>query len=111
MLFGGETTVKITGKGLGGRNQHLALYAAYLIRNKEKITLLAAGTDGSDGPTIAAGAVVNTDTCHAAYRKGLDIKTYLLNFDSFHFFEIAGGLIVTGPTLTNVMDIMIAIVE
>jgi hydroxypyruvate reductase/glycerate 2-kinase len=111
LLFGGETTLKIEGNGIGGRNQHLALYAAWLLRDKEKITLLSAGTDGSDGPTKAAGAVVNTHTFDTAYSKGLDIKKYLENFDSFHFFEIAGGLVITGPTLTNVMDIIIVIVE
>ena len=111
LLFGGETALKIEGNGSGGRNQHLALYAASILKDKEKITLLSAGTDGSDGPTMAAGAVVNTDTFNDAFMKGLDIKKYLQNFDSFHFFEIAGGLIITGPTLTNVMDIVVVIVE
>jgi hydroxypyruvate reductase/glycerate 2-kinase len=111
LLFGGETTLKVKGNGTGGRNQHLALYTAYLLRDEDKISLLSAGTDGSDGPTDAAGAVVDTDTFKTAYRKGLDIKKYLENFDSFHFFETAGGLIITGPTLTNVMDLIIVIVE
>jgi glycerate 2-kinase len=111
LLFGGETTLEVKGKGTGGRNQHLALYTAYLLRDKNRITLLSAGTDGSDGPTNAAGAVVDTDTFKTAHRKGLDIKKYLDNFDSYHFFETAGGLIMTGPTLTNVMDLTIVIVE
>jgi glycerate-2-kinase len=111
LLFGGETTLKVKGNGTGGRNQYLALYTAYLLRDEDKISLLSAGTDGSDGPTDAAGAVVDTDTFKTAYRKGLDIKKYLENFDSFHFFETAGGLIITGPTLTNVMDLIIVIVE
>ncbi len=97
LLFGGETTIKVSGKGLGGRNQHLALYAALLLRDKKGITLLSAGTDGNDGPTFAAGAVVDTHTFEHASLQGLDVQNYLQHFDSFHFFEKAGGHIITGP--------------
>jgi len=111
LLFGGETTIKITGFGIGGRNQHLALYAALLLKDQKGITLLSAGTDGNDGPTDAAGAVVDDNTFEEAGKKGLAIENYLKNFDSFHFFQKAGGHIITGPTMTNVMDIIVLIVE
>lgn len=111
LLFGGETTIKVSGKGTGGRNQHLALVAALLLKDKPGITLLSAGTDGNDGPTSAAGAVVDTQTFKEASLKKLDIEKYLQNFDSFHFFEKAGGHIITGPTMTNVMDIIVVIIQ
>ena len=111
LLFGGETTMKVTGNGTGGRNQHLALYAALLLKDKTGITLLAAGTDGNDGPTNVAGAVIDSQTFTEAISQGLDIKRYLDNFDSYHFFERAGGHVITGPTMTNVMDLIIIIVE
>jgi glycerate-2-kinase len=111
LLFGGETTVKMTGKGAGGRNQHLALLSAVLLRNYPGITILSAGTDGNDGPTSAAGAVVDSYTVPAALSKKIDPEKYLTEFDSFHFFKKAGGHIITGPTMTNVMDIIVVIVE
>jgi glycerate 2-kinase len=111
LLFGGETTVKMTGNGLGGRNQHLALLCATLLHNNPGITILSAGTDGSDGPTNAAGAVVDSKTLHDAFSKNIDPAKYLAQFDSFHFFKKAGGHIITGPTMTNVMDIIVVIVE
>lgn len=111
LLFGGETTVKMTGKGLGGRNQHLALLCAILLQNHPGITILSAGTDGTDGPTDAAGAVVDSDTITGALLKNIDPAKYLREFDSYHFFKKAGGQIITGPTMTNVMDIIVVIVE
>ncbi|HEV8515063.1 MAG TPA: DUF4147 domain-containing protein, partial [Cyclobacteriaceae bacterium] len=111
LLFGGETTLKVNGSGIGGRNQHLALYAASLLKNKNGITLLSAGTDGSDGPTSAAGAVVDSNTIEQATARGIDIQKYLDDFDSFHFFEKVEGHIITGPTMTNVMDLIIIIIE
>jgi glycerate 2-kinase len=111
LLFGGETTLHVTGNGKGGRNQHMALYAASLLRNKNGITFLAAGTDGNDGPTKAAGAVVDSKTMESASMQDLDAFNYLIDFDSFHFFEKTGGHIITGPTMTNVMDIVIIIIE
>lgn len=111
LLFGGETTVKMTGKGDGGRNQHLALLSAILLRNNRGITILSAGTDGNDGPTSAAGAVVDSCTVPVALSKKIDPEKYLTEFDSFHFFKKAGGHIITGPTMTNVMDIIVVIVE
>ncbi|MEO8414244.1 MAG: glycerate kinase [Ginsengibacter sp.] len=111
LLFGGETTLRVTGSGIGGRNQHMALHAAWLLHDKEGITFLSAGTDGNDGPTTAAGAVVDTKTREQALLQDLDMNTYLQDFDSFHFFEKAGGHIVTGPTMTNVMDLVVIIIE
>lgn len=111
LLFGGETTIKITGFGIGGRNQHIALYAALLLKDQKGITLLSAGTDGNDGPTDVAGAVVDVRTFEEAAKKDLGIEKYLNNFDSFHFFQKAGGQVITGPTMTNVMDIIVVIVE
>jgi len=111
LLFGGETTVKMTGKGAGGRNQHLALLSALLLQHKPGITILSAGTDGNDGPTDAAGAVVDSNTITEAVSKNIDPQKYLSEFDSFHFFKKAGGHIITGPTMTNVMDIIVVIVE
>jgi glycerate-2-kinase len=111
LLFGGETTVKMTGKGAGGRNQHLALLSAILLQKHPGITILSAGTDGNDGPTDVAGAVVDSDTIPEAHAKKLDPEKYLTGFDSFHFFNKAGGHIITGPTMTNVMDIIVVIIE
>lgn len=111
LLFGGEPTVKVSGKGLGGRNQHLALYLATKICCKKNITILCAGTDGTDGPTDAAGAVVDYETATKAVEKGIDPNHYLTDCDSYRFFQQVGGHIITGNTGTNVMDIIVAIVQ
>lgn len=111
LLFGGETTVKMTGKGAGGRNQHLALLTALLLRGKPGITILSAGTDGNDGTTDVAGAVVDSDTIAEALSKNINPEKHLTGFDSYHFFKKAGGHIITGPTMTNVMDVIVVIVE
>ena len=111
LLFGGETTVKVNGNGVGGRNLHLALSASILVQNHPGITILSAGTDGNDGQTDAAGAVVDSDTVFNAISKGVNPEKYLTEFDSYNFFKRAGGLIMTGPTMTNVMDIIVVIVE
>lgn len=111
LLFGGEPTIQIKGSGLGGRNQHLALLCASLIKHHANITILSAGTDGTDGPTDVAGAVVDSLTLPAAFSANADPLKYLETFDSWHFFKKTGGHIVTGPTLTNVMDIIVVIVQ
>ena len=112
LLWGGETTVTLSGAGgLGGRNQELALAAALLLENEPGITVLSGGTDGTDGPTDAAGAVVNGATAPAARDQGIVPEDYLAAHDAYHFFRKAGGHLVTGPTLTNVMDIIIVLVE
>ncbi len=116
-VFGGETTVTVTGNGKGGRNQQMAL-SAYLELscNEErpstnKITFLSAGTDGTDGPTDAAGAMVDSQTILLNNEIKLDANEHLHNHNAYHFFEQTGGLIKTGPTQTNVMDIVVIIVE
>ena len=75
------------------------------------ITFLAGGTDGTDGPTDMAGAVVDCDTWNRAVSSGIDAQKYLNEFDSFHFFEKAGGHVFTGPTMTNVMDMVVVILH
>jgi len=111
LLFGGETTVKMTGTGQGGRNQHMALLCAGLLQNRNGITILAAGTDGNDGPTNAAGAIVDTLTYKNALARNIDPEKYLKAFDSYSFFKKTEGHVITGPTRTNVMDIIVVIVE
>ncbi len=117
ILQGGETTVQVTGTGKGGRNQQFVLCALdELIELKKQgrfnnITILSAGTDGTDGNTEAAGAVINHDTLSRVIRENANIDEHLENNDAWHFFKKYGGLVVTGPTQTNVMDIMIAIVK
>jgi len=86
------------------------LLSAFRLQNSPGITILSAGTDGNDGPTDVAGAVVDSDTIQEARSKNVDPEKYLRDFDSFHFFKKAGGHIVTGPTMTNVMDIIVVLV-
>ena len=111
LLFAGEPTVKVKGKGLGGRNQHLALISAGLIKDFPGITILSGGTDGTDGPTNATGAVVDSFTSGNASKLHLDIDQYIIDCDSYNFFKEEGGLIITGPTQTNVMDLMVALID
>jgi hydroxypyruvate reductase/glycerate 2-kinase len=110
LISGGETTVTVKGHGLGGRNMELALAFAVEIEGEEGIALISAGTDGSDGPTDAAGAIVDGATAGRARSAGIDPEKYLADNDSYHFFEKAGGLFRTGPTGTNVMDVQIMLV-
>jgi glycerate 2-kinase len=107
LLFAGEPTVKIKGTGMGGRNQHLALIIAGLIKDLPGITFLSGGTDGTDGPTDATGAVVDSYTTKKALDLNLQIDQFINNCDSYNFFRQEGGLIITGPTQTNVMDLMV----
>ena len=111
LLFGGEPTVKVTGQGMGGRNQHLALLMAKALQDHPGITFLSGGTDGSDGPTDAAGAVADSLTFGNGQKHNLDIDNYIQNQDSYHYFGQEGGLIITGPTQTNVMDLMILLIH
>jgi len=111
LLFAGEPTVKVTGTGLGGRNQHLALMLATRLKDMPGITVLTAGTDGTDGPTDATGAIVDSETWENATKLHLNPEQFLANNDAYHFFRQAGGLIITGPTQTNVMDLMIALIQ
>jgi glycerate 2-kinase len=110
ILSGGETTVKITGNGLGGRNQEFALAAAIEIKDQKNMVVLCAGSDGTDGPTDAAGALVDPTTVPYAISKGMDPVSFLNDNDSYHFLKNTTGLIFTGPTGTNVMDLRVVLV-
>jgi len=111
ILSGGETTVSIKGKGLGGRNQEFVLAAAIDIAGYENITVLSCGTDGTDGPTDAAGAIADGTTVAQARTLNVDPLQYLSDNDAYHFFDRIGGLIKTGPTNTNVMDLRIILIS
>jgi glycerate 2-kinase len=102
VISGGETTVTIRGEGKGGRNQEFALAAAIDIAGLENTLILSAGTDGTDGPTDAAGAIADGKTCS---RSKIDAAQALAQNDSYPFFEKLGDLIITGSTGTNVMDL------
>lgn len=110
-LFGGETTVTVTGNGKGGRNQHLALCALEQLNEQPNITVLSAGTDGTDGPTDAAGAFADDALRKAAEQQQLSISEAINNNDAYHFFEKVNGLLKTGATQTNVMDIVIVLID
>jgi glycerate 2-kinase len=110
ILSGGETTVVIQGDGKGGRNQHFALS---LVRRASRIpdcVFLSAGTDGTDGPTDAAGAFACSDTFSRAESLGMNPEEFLRNSDSYTFFERLGDLVITGPTRTNVMDLRVCLI-
>lgn len=107
LIFGGETTVTLKGNGLGGRNQQLALATALHIQNSANLLVAYIATDGNDGPTDAAGAIVDGQTISKATTAGLDPLAYLDNNDSYHFFRAIDDLIITGPTNTNVNDIVL----
>ena len=111
LLSGGETTVTVKGHGKGGRNMELALSFAREVADRPGIVLLSAGTDGTDGPTDAAGAIVDGQTLSRARAMGLDPEETLKNNDSYHFFKKMDELFITGPTQTNVMDIQIMLLN
>jgi hydroxypyruvate reductase len=110
VLAGGETTVTVRGDGLGGRNQEFALAAAIELSDINHVVVLSAGTDGTDGPTDAAGAIVDSKTVERAIAQGLDPAAFLDKNDSYHLLQATGDLLFTGPTLTNVMDLQVALV-
>ena len=110
IISGGETTVAIQGNGLGGRNQEFALAAAIEIDGLEEVVVLSGGTDGTDGPTDAAGGIVDGTTVQRGRDKGLDAQDYLKRNDSYPFLKTVGDLLVTGPTLTNVMDLRLILI-
>lgn len=115
LIAGGETTVTLRGKGRGGRNQEMALALMAALgrapKDGEDLVFLSAGTDGNDGPTDAAGAIVDLELYRTAKAKGLDPAAYLADNDSYSFFSAAGGLIKTGPTNTNVCDVQVLLVR
>lgn len=105
IISGGESTVNIKGRGHGGRNQEVALYCAVEIDGLNDVCVATLATDGEDGPTDAAGAIITGQTIQSARMLGIDAKNFLNNNDSYHFFDKVGGLIKTGSTGTNVNDI------
>jgi hydroxypyruvate reductase len=111
ILLGGETSFEVKGGGLGGRNQEFALTAALEIEGMEGVTILSAGTDGTDGATDAAGAFVDSKTVKRGEKRGMDALEYLKRNDSYSYFNSLGDLFITGPTRTNVMDMVVALVE
>ncbi len=110
LLSGGEPTVTLRGQGKGGRNQELALAAALGLDGLPGVALLSCGTDGTDGPTDAAGAVCDGSTLARARALGLDPRKHLAENDAYPFFAALGDLVITGPTRTNVMDLHVVLV-
>jgi len=110
-IAGGETAVVVRGNGRGGRNQELALAAAVELEGNRQVAVLAAGTDGIDGPTDAAGAYADGETLVRGSRLGIDARAALADNDSHSFFDREGGVLRTGPTGTNVMDLALLYVE
>lgn len=109
-LAGGETVVHLTGKGLGGRNQELALAAAAGIAGIPNVCVISVGSDGTDGPTNAAGGYADGDTVQALAEHGLTVPGVLSENDAYHALKAVDGLIITGPTGTNVNDVAIALI-
>ncbi|MFC1692508.1 glycerate kinase [Candidatus Latescibacterota bacterium] len=110
IIAGGETTVTVRGEGKGGRNQEMALSAALHISGLADTIFLSGGTDGTDGPTDAAGGIVDGETSALGKENNIEIRDYLDRNDSYTYLKNVGGLLVTGPTGTNVMDIQILLV-
>lgn len=109
-IAGGESVVRLTGQGLGGRNQELALAAAPCIAGLERAALFSVGSDGTDGPTDAAGGYVDGGTLAALHRAGYRVEQVLRDNDAYHALQAVGGLIFTGPTGTNVNDLSVALI-
>jgi len=108
-IAGGETVVHLTGKGLGGRNQELALAAAPAIAGIAGAAVFSVGSDGTDGPTDAAGGYVDGDTLEAMAKEGLEVSAVLSDNDAYHALKKVDGLVMTGPTGTNVNDVAVAL--
>ena len=111
IIFGGETTVNVTGNGTGGRNTETALAFCMEIIGHENIVGLFSGTDGIDGPTDAAGAICDGNTRLLARQYNCSARDHLVDNNSYAFFEKMDDLIKSGPTGTNVMDIGIVLIE
>ena len=110
-IAGGETVVKLIGKGKGGRNQELALAAATGIANMPNAAVFSVGSDGTDGPTDAAGGYVDGETVGELALNNLTVDDVLQNNDAYHALQKIGGLIMTGPTGTNVNDVAVALLK
>ena len=110
-VAGGETVVHLRGKGLGGRNQELALAAAPGIAGLKGAALFSVGSDGTDGPTDAAGGYVDHETLKELSDRGFSVFETLQNNDAYHALQAVHGLVVTGPTGTNVNDVAVALLR
>lgn len=110
-IAGGETVVQLKGKGKGGRNQELALAAAEDISELDNVAVFSIGSDGTDGPTDAAGGYVDTGTKKILSEKGIDIFKTLENNNAYYALQASGGLIITGPTGTNVNDLSVLLIK
>jgi hydroxypyruvate reductase len=110
LILGGETTVTLRGDGKGGRNQEMALATSIALSGWPDVLVVCLGTDGSDGPTDAAGAFADGETVQRGADLGLNAAEFLDRNDAYHFFERLGDLIVTGPTQTNVNDLIVVLV-
>ena len=110
-ICGGETVVKLTGKGKGGRNQEFALASAPILSKIENAAIFSVGSDGTDGPTDAAGGYVDTDTLKALEEKGIDVGKVLMDNDAYNALKETDGLIITGPTGTNVNDFAVLLIK
>jgi glycerate-2-kinase len=111
LLAGGETTVTVRGAGRGGRSQELCLAAALTLDGDPRVAVLAAGTDGSDGPTDAAGAFADGGSVARGARLGLGAAACLARNDAHGFFAAEGGVVRTGPTGTNVLDLALVLAQ
>ena len=110
-IAGGETVVRLTGKGKGGRNQEIALSAAQGIAGLEGVAVFSVGSDGTDGPTDAAGGYADWTTCGTLKEMGISISDVLADNDSYNALKKTGGLIITGPTGTNVNDVAVLLIK
>lgn len=110
-IAGGETVVHLTGHGLGGRNQELALAAAPGLAGLDNVAVFSVGSDGTDGPTDAAGGYVDGDTQASLTAKGWQVPQALADNDAYHALQAVGGLLITGPTGTNVNDVAVALIQ
>ncbi len=113
LLSGGEISVRLPAEvGIGGRNQQFAMWCALQMqKTRERITVLSAGTDGLDGNSPAAGAIVDNNTCEHGERLGLSPQAYLRQYDSFTFLDAVGAALITGPTYTNIRDLRILLID
>jgi glycerate 2-kinase len=109
IIAGGETTVTVTGRGKGGRCQEFALAAALTMRPGDGVTVLAAGTDGTDGPTDAAGAIVDGGSAERGRAASVDPAQALEDNDAYRFLRASGDLLVSGPTNTNLLDLYVVL--
>jgi glycerate-2-kinase len=111
ILCGGETVVTVTGAGKGGRNQELALSAAIELAGVEGVVLASLGTDGTDGPTDAAGGIVDGDTTARMAAQGIDARSALADNNAYPALAASGDLLITGPTGANVNDVTLLLVR